>query len=152
VTINSDAIGKDVGGGIVLEIVIGVALPIRDGLRCHPQESTPLTVVDNVGSYAPPLIGIRAVFNRHEGCLHCRHCCGQRQGASNATAAAATVVIVVSRPRGSRTKDDAIVVIFNMFQEDDESSARPWEKHIAYLLEFYFSSNNYCFCCGRCNK
>jgi hypothetical protein len=28
VSINSDAIGKDVGGGIILEIVINVALPI----------------------------------------------------------------------------------------------------------------------------
>jgi hypothetical protein len=28
VSVNSDAVGKDVGNGIVLEIVIGVALPI----------------------------------------------------------------------------------------------------------------------------
>jgi hypothetical protein len=28
VSVNSNAVGKDVGGGIVLEIVIGIALPI----------------------------------------------------------------------------------------------------------------------------
>jgi hypothetical protein len=54
VSLNSDVFGTDVGGGIFLEIVIGVAIPIQDGLCCHPQESAPLTVVDNVGSYAPP--------------------------------------------------------------------------------------------------
>ncbi len=53
-SVNSDVVGNDVGGGIVLEIVIGVALPIQDGLPCHPQESAPPTVVDNVGSFAPP--------------------------------------------------------------------------------------------------
>ena len=54
VSVNSDVVGKDVSGGIVLEIVIGVALPIRDGLPRYPQESAPPTVVDNVGSFAPP--------------------------------------------------------------------------------------------------
>ncbi len=62
-SVNSDAIRKDVGGSIVLEIVIGVALPIRDGLPCNPQESAPPTVAIDVGSYAPPLIGITAVFD-----------------------------------------------------------------------------------------
>ncbi len=62
-SVNSDAFGKDVGNGIVLEIVISVALPIRDGLRCNPQESAPPTVANNVGSYAPPLVGVRVVFD-----------------------------------------------------------------------------------------
>jgi hypothetical protein len=63
VSVNSDAVGKDVGNGIVLEIVISVALPIRDGLRRNPQESAPPTVADDVGSYAPPLVGVRVVFD-----------------------------------------------------------------------------------------
>ncbi len=64
VSIDSDAVGTDVGGGIILENVIGVAHPIWDGLRCHSQESAPPTVVDDVGSYAPhPLFGICAVFD-----------------------------------------------------------------------------------------
>jgi hypothetical protein len=63
VSINSDAVGKDVGNGIILEIVIGVALPIRDGLCRNPQESAPPMVADNLGSYAPPLVGVRVVFN-----------------------------------------------------------------------------------------
>jgi hypothetical protein len=63
VSVNTDAVGKDVGNGIGLEIVIGVALPVRDGLRCNPQESTPPTVADNIGSYVPPLVGIRVVFD-----------------------------------------------------------------------------------------
>ncbi len=62
-SVNSNAVGKDVGNGIVLEIVIGVALPIQDGLRCNAQESAPPTVADNIGSYAPPLVGICVVFN-----------------------------------------------------------------------------------------
>ncbi len=61
--VNSDAVQKDVGNGIVLEIVIGVALPIQDGLCCNPQEPAPLTFADDVGSYAPPLIGICVVFD-----------------------------------------------------------------------------------------
>jgi hypothetical protein len=63
VSVDSDAVGKDVGNGIVLEIVISVALPIRDGLRCNPQESAPTTVANDVGSYAPPLVSICVVFN-----------------------------------------------------------------------------------------
>jgi hypothetical protein len=64
VSLNSDAFGTDVGGGIVLAIVIGIAVPIRDGLRRHPQESAPPTVVNDVGTYAPPpLVGICAVFD-----------------------------------------------------------------------------------------
>jgi hypothetical protein len=63
VSFNSDAVGKDVGNGIVLEVVIGVALPIRDGLRCNPQESAPPTAAADVGSYAPPLVGVRVVFD-----------------------------------------------------------------------------------------
>ena len=62
-SVNSDAVGKDVGNGIVHEIVIGVALPIRDGLRRNPQESAPPTVADDVVSYAPPLVGVRVVFD-----------------------------------------------------------------------------------------
>jgi hypothetical protein len=54
---------KDVGNGVVLEIVIGIALPIQDGLCCNPQESAPPMVTDNIGSYAPPLIGVHVVFN-----------------------------------------------------------------------------------------
>ncbi len=54
VSLNSDAFGTDVGGGIVLGIVISVAILIQDGLRCHPQESAPPTVIDDVSSYAPP--------------------------------------------------------------------------------------------------
>ncbi len=64
-SVNSDAVGKDVGNGIVLEIVIGVALPIRDSLCCNRQESAPPTVADNVGSYAPPLVGACVVFDHH---------------------------------------------------------------------------------------
>jgi hypothetical protein len=63
VSVNSDAVGKDVGNGIILEIVIGVALTIRDGLHCNPQESAPPTVTNGIGSYAPPLVGIRVVFD-----------------------------------------------------------------------------------------
>jgi hypothetical protein len=56
-SLNSDAFGTDVGGDIVLGIVIGIAVPIQDGLHCHPQESAPPTIVNNVGSYAPsPLL------------------------------------------------------------------------------------------------
>ncbi len=61
-SVNSDAVGKDVGNGIVLEIVIGIALPIQYGLRCNPQESAPPTVANDVGSYAPPLVGICVVY------------------------------------------------------------------------------------------
>jgi hypothetical protein len=122
VSVNSDAAVKDVGGGILLEIVIGVAFPIRDGLRCHPQESAPPTIIDNIGSYVPPprwrACGIQPL------CRFCCHCHrGQCQGASNAAAAVATVVVVVLHPWGRRTKDDALVIIFDVFQEDDESSA-----------------------------
>jgi hypothetical protein len=63
VSFNSDAVGKDVGSAIVLDIVIGVALPIQDGLCCNPQEFAPPTVADNIGSYAPPLIGVCVVFD-----------------------------------------------------------------------------------------
>jgi hypothetical protein len=63
VSVNSDVVGKDVGNGIVLEIVIGIALPIRDGLRCNPQESAPPRVTNNVDSYAPPLVSVRVVFD-----------------------------------------------------------------------------------------
>jgi hypothetical protein len=80
------------------------------------------TIINNIGSYAPP--------PRWGSCglqpLHCLHycCCrGQRLGASNAAAAAATVVVIESRPRGRHMKDDALVIIFDVFQEDDESSA-----------------------------
>jgi hypothetical protein len=107
VSVNSNAVGKDVGGGIVLEIVIGVPLPIRDDLRCHTQEFAPPTSIDDVGSFAPPprwrSCGLRP------SCHLCR--CrrrGQRQGASNAAAAAATVIVVVLRPQGRRMKDDNI--------------------------------------------
>ncbi len=62
-SINSDAVGKDVGNGIILEIVNGVALPIQHGLCCNPQESAPPTVAYDVVSYAPPLVGVRVVFN-----------------------------------------------------------------------------------------
>ncbi len=62
-SVNSNAVGKDVGNGIVLETVIGVALPIRDGLCPNPQESAPPTVANNVGSYAPPLVGVRVIFD-----------------------------------------------------------------------------------------
>ncbi len=61
-SVNSDAVGKDVGNGIVLEIVINIALPIQDGLCCNPQESAPPMVANNVGSYAPPLVGVCVVF------------------------------------------------------------------------------------------
>ncbi len=61
-SVNSDAVGKDVDNGIIPEIVIGVTLPIRDGLHHNPQESAPPMVADNVGSYAPPLIGVSVVF------------------------------------------------------------------------------------------
>jgi hypothetical protein len=122
VSVNSNAVGKDVGGGIVLEIVIGVALPIQDGLCCHTQESTPPTVTNDIGSFAPP--PCRRLCSLRPLCyLCCRCCCGQCQGASNAAAAAATVIVVVLRPRGRQTKDDALVVIFDVFQEDDVSSA-----------------------------
>ncbi len=62
-SIDSDAVGKDVGNSIVLEIVIGIALPIQDSLRCNPQESSPPTIADDIGSYAPPLVGVRVVFD-----------------------------------------------------------------------------------------
>ncbi len=121
-SVNSDAVGKDVGGGIVLEIVIGIALPIRDGLCHHTQESAPPTVVDDVGSFAPPPRW-RSCGLRPSCRLRLRHHRGQRQGASNAAATGTTVIIAVSRPRGRRTKDDTLIVIFDVFQEDDESSA-----------------------------
>jgi hypothetical protein len=41
----------------------------------------------------------------------------------NAAAAAATVIVIMLRPRGRQMKDNTLVVIFDMFQEDDESSA-----------------------------
>jgi hypothetical protein len=63
VSINSDDVGKYVGGGVVLEIVIGIALPIPDGLCCHPQKSATPTIIEDIGSYAPPLVGVCAVFN-----------------------------------------------------------------------------------------
>jgi hypothetical protein len=63
VSVDSNAAGKYVGNGIVLEIVIGVALPIRDGLCRNPQESAPPTVANDVGSYVPPLVGICVVFD-----------------------------------------------------------------------------------------
>jgi hypothetical protein len=114
VSVNSDAIGNDVGGGIILEIVIGVTLPIQDGLLCQPQESAPLTIINNVGSYASPprqhSCGLQPLC-----CLRCCCCHGQCQGASNATAAAATVIVVVLCPRGRQTKDDILIVIFKVF-------------------------------------
>ncbi len=64
-SVDSDAVGKDVGNGIILEIVIGVALPIRDGLHRNPQESALPTVANNIGSYAPPLVGVCVVFDHH---------------------------------------------------------------------------------------
>jgi hypothetical protein len=51
VSVNSDAVRKDVGNGIVLEIVIGIALPIRAGLCRNPQESAPPTVADDIGTF-----------------------------------------------------------------------------------------------------
>ncbi len=63
VSVNSDAVGKDVGNGNVPEIVIGIALPIQDGLRCNPQKPAPPTVADNVCSYAPPVVGVCVVFD-----------------------------------------------------------------------------------------
>jgi hypothetical protein len=74
VSLNSDAFEADVGGGIVLGIVIGLAVPIQDGFCCHPQESAPPTVVNDIGSYAPPplLVFVRSLIialplNSHGG-------------------------------------------------------------------------------------
>jgi hypothetical protein len=39
VSLNSNAFGTDVSGGIVLEIVIGIAVPIQDGLRRQRRQS-----------------------------------------------------------------------------------------------------------------
>jgi hypothetical protein len=73
VSLNSDAFGTDVGGGIVLGIVIRLAIPIRDGLCCHPQESAPPTIIDNVGSFSL-LVFVRSSIitlpsNSHKGWL-----------------------------------------------------------------------------------
>jgi hypothetical protein len=76
VSVNSDAVGKDVGGGIVLEIVISVALPIQDGLHCHTEESAPPTVIDNVGSFASPPPQ-RSSGIQPSCCLHPRRRWGQ---------------------------------------------------------------------------
>jgi hypothetical protein len=54
VPVNSDAVGNNDGGSIILEIVIGVALSIRDGLR---RLSTKLV------ARLPPLVIGRAVFD-----------------------------------------------------------------------------------------
>jgi hypothetical protein len=63
VSLNSNDVGKDVGCVIFLEIVIGIALPIKDGLCCHPQESTPQTLSTTLVAMLPPLVGACAVLN-----------------------------------------------------------------------------------------
>ncbi len=76
----------------------------------HPQPLSTMLV-----AMVPPLVGIRAVFNHHiafvvvivVAIFKVFQC----------------VVIVVSQPRGRQMKDDALVVIFDVFQNNDEFSS-----------------------------
>ncbi len=54
VPVNSDAVGKNDGGGIILEIAIGVTLSILDGLR---------QLLTTLVARLPPLVSGRAVFD-----------------------------------------------------------------------------------------
>ncbi len=63
VSVNSDAVRKDVGGGIVLEIVIDIALPIQDAFIATLKNPHPQPLLTTLVALLLPLDGVCAVFD-----------------------------------------------------------------------------------------
>ena len=79
----------------------------------HPQP-----VLTTLVAMLPPLVGPQCLCGLQPLLRLHHHCCR-----CNAAAAATTVIVVVLGLWGRQTKDNASVVIFKVFQEDDESLA-----------------------------